>query len=70
VLNRGRKRAPNLCAGDRIIAGLCALFMRRTAAEFETKLLDFQHYYTVMAIARVLGWKDACGPLLPDRCHQ
>src|SRR5678816_4344532 len=28
VLNRGRKRAPNLRATDRIIAGLCALFMR------------------------------------------
>jgi putative transposase len=29
VLNRGRKRAPNLRAADRIIAGLCILFMRR-----------------------------------------
>jgi transposase InsO family protein len=28
VLNRGRKRAPNLCAADRIMAGLCTLFMR------------------------------------------
>src|SRR5215471_11929678 len=28
VLNRGRKRAPKLCAADRIIAGLCTLFMR------------------------------------------
>jgi transposase InsO family protein len=28
VLNRGRKRAPNLHAADRIIAGLCTLFMR------------------------------------------
>jgi putative transposase len=28
ILNRGRKRAPNLCAADRIIAGLCTLFMR------------------------------------------
>jgi transposase InsO family protein len=28
ILNRGRKRAPNLRATDRIIAGLCALFMR------------------------------------------
>ena len=27
VLNRGRKRAPNLRATDRIIAGLCTLFM-------------------------------------------
>jgi putative transposase len=30
VLNRGRKRAPNLGAADRIIAGLCTLFMRPT----------------------------------------
>src|SRR5246127_1431327 len=27
ILNRGRKRAPNLRATERIIAGLCALFM-------------------------------------------
>ena len=30
ILNRGRKRAPNLRTADRIIAGLCALFMRQT----------------------------------------
>ena len=28
ILNRGRKRAPNLRATDRIIAGLCTLFIR------------------------------------------
>ena len=28
ILNRGRKRAPNLRAADRVIVGLCALFMR------------------------------------------
>src|SRR6516165_1122899 len=28
ILNRGRKRAPNLRARDRIIAGLCTLFLR------------------------------------------
>ena len=28
ILNRGRKRAPNLRAADRIIAALCSLFMR------------------------------------------
>jgi hypothetical protein len=28
ILNRGRQRAPNLRATDRIIAGLCTLFMR------------------------------------------
>src|SRR5436309_4887202 len=27
-LNRGRKRAPNLRTADRIIAGLCTLFIR------------------------------------------
>ena len=27
ILNRGRKRAPNLRAADRIIAGLCTLFI-------------------------------------------
>jgi hypothetical protein len=30
ILNRGGKRAPNLRAADRIIAGLCTLFMRPT----------------------------------------
>src|SRR5215471_9010658 len=28
ILNRGRKRSPNLRPADRIIAGLCTLFMR------------------------------------------
>jgi transposase InsO family protein len=27
ILNRGRKRSPNLSAADRVIAGLCTLFM-------------------------------------------
>jgi hypothetical protein len=27
ILNRGRKRAPNLRAAERFIAGLCTLFM-------------------------------------------
>ena len=27
ILNRGRKRAPNLSAGERFIAGLCTLFI-------------------------------------------
>ena len=28
ILHRGRKRAPNLCTADRILAWLCALFIR------------------------------------------
>ena len=30
ILNRSRTRAPNLCAFDRIVAGLCGLLMRPT----------------------------------------
>ena len=30
ILNRGRKRAPNLRAADCVIAGLCTLFMHPT----------------------------------------
>ena len=29
ILNRGRKRAPNLRAADRFITGLCTLFLHR-----------------------------------------
>jgi hypothetical protein len=29
ILNRGRKQAPNLCTADRILAGLCVLFIRQ-----------------------------------------
>ena len=29
ILNRSRKRSPNLRCSDRIVAGLCALLMRR-----------------------------------------
>jgi putative transposase len=28
ILNRGRKRAPNLCSTDRIMVGFCTLFIR------------------------------------------
>ena len=31
ILNRSRHRAPNLRASDRILAGVCALFMRPRA---------------------------------------
>ena len=48
VLNRGRKRAPNLRASDRILAGLCTLLMRparvlRSAVVLKpSTLLNFQ----------------------------
>jgi hypothetical protein len=28
ILNRSRKRSPNLRTSDRVVAGLCVLFMR------------------------------------------
>jgi putative transposase len=52
ILNRGRKRAPNLRAADRIIAGLCTLFMRpvrvlRSAIVLKpSTLLHFRHVLT------------------------
>src|SRR6059036_1863421 len=49
ILNRGRKRAPNLHVFDRIIAGLCTLLMRparvvRSAIVLKpSTLLHFHH---------------------------
>src|SRR5204862_6311795 len=49
ILNRGRKRAPDLRASDRIIAGLCTLLMRparvlRSAIVLKpSTLLHFHH---------------------------
>src|SRR5262245_41037898 len=44
IVNRGRKRAPNLRSSDRIIAGLCTLVMRparvlRSAVVLKTSTL-------------------------------
>src|ERR1019366_2879512 len=52
ILNRGRKRAPNLCAADRILAGMYTLFMRparvlRSAILLKpSTLLHFHHLLT------------------------
>ena len=48
ILHRGRKRAPNLRAADRILAGLCTLFMRparvlRSAIVLKTSTLLHFH---------------------------
>src|SRR2546428_8898993 len=49
ILNRGRKRAPNLRVSDRIVTGLCTLFMRsprvrRSAVALKpSTLLHFHH---------------------------
>src|SRR5213592_443029 len=59
ILNRGRKRAPNLRASDRIIAGLCTLLMRparvlRSAVGSETSTLLHFHKMLIKQEYRLL----------------
>jgi hypothetical protein len=50
ILNRGRKRAPNLRAADRIIAGLCTLFIAPdTRSPFRHCSEDF---YSALSLQR------------------
>ena len=59
ILNRGRKRAPNLRSSDRIIAGLCTLLMRpsrvlRSSVVFETSTLLHFHKMLIQQKYRLL----------------
>ena len=59
VVNRGRKRAPNLRSSDRIIAGLCMLFIRparvvRSAIVLKTSTLLYFHKMLVKQKYRLL----------------
>src|SRR5438445_5154535 len=59
ILNRGRKRAPNLRSSDRIIAGLCTLLMRparvlRAAIVLKTSTLLHFHKMLVQQKYRLL----------------
>src|SRR5215475_5050326 len=59
ILNRGRKRAPNLRSSDRIIAGLCTLFMRparilRSAVVLKTSTLLNFHKMLIQQKYRLL----------------
>src|SRR5437773_4421462 len=59
VLNRGRKRAPNLRASDRIITGLCTLLMRparvlRSAVVLKTSTLLHFHKMLIKQKDRLL----------------
>ena len=52
ILNRGRKRAPNLQASDRIIGGLCTLLMSparvlRSAIALKPATLLHFHIFTL-----------------------
>src|ERR1019366_7798565 len=75
ILNRGRKRAPNLRAADRIIAGLCTLFMHpgrllRVAVVLKPSTLLHLHHALIKRKYRMLfSSKRGCqpGPKGPDR---
>jgi putative transposase len=59
ILNRGRKRAPNLRSSDRIIAGLCTLLMRparvlRSAIVLKTSTLLHFHKMLIQQEYRLL----------------
>ena len=59
ILNRGRKRAPNLRSSDRIIAGLCTLLMRparvlRSAIALKTSTLLHFHKMLIQQKYRLL----------------
>jgi putative transposase len=73
ILNRGRKRAPNLRSSDRIIAGLCTLFIRparvvRSAIVLKTStLLHFhkmlvKHKYSLLFSQKRLRRPGPKGP--------
>ena len=55
VLNRGRKRAPKLRNADRMIAGLCTLFMRRARllrSAIALKPSALLHFHTLLRIRK------------------
>ena len=68
ILNRGRKRAPNLRVSDRIIAGLCTLLMRparilRSSIVLRpSTLLHFHHMLIKRKYRMLFSSKHGCRP--------
>jgi len=68
ILNRGRKRAPNLCTADRILAGLCALCIRparvvRSAVVLKpSTLLHFHSLLRTRKYRKLFSPKRRCRP--------
>src|SRR5262249_10625523 len=71
ILNRGRKRAPKLRAADRIITGLCTLFIRPArfchcveafhSAVFPQSAEATQVLHVVLASAWTSAWPKGAG---------
>src|SRR3974390_3452529 len=68
ILNRGRKRAPNLRAADRIIAGVCTLFMRR--ARVPRLAIVLKPSTRLSESSRRLRFSRACGLVLRGPCSR
>jgi putative transposase len=68
VLNRCRKRSPNLCPSDRVVAGLCAVFIRpgrliRSAIVFKpSTLLSLHRALVQRKYRRLFGSKEPMKP--------
>ena len=75
IVNRGRKRAPNLRVSDRIIAGLCTLLMRparvlRSAIVLRPSTLIHFHHMLIKRKYRLLfspNGKRRPGPKGPEK---
>ena len=73
ILNRGRKRAPNLRSSDRIFAGLCTLLMRparvlRSAIVLKTStLLHFHKMLVQQSIGCCSHRNESVRPVPKDR---
>ena len=71
ILNRSRKRSPNLRPADRVVAGLCALFMRpgrliRSAIVFRpSTLLSLHRALTQRTYRRLFAVPTKPGPKGP-----
>src|SRR3954471_4083402 len=75
ILSRGRKRAPNLRTADRIIAGLCTLFIRPARVLHSAVVLKpstLLHFHTLLRKQKyhiLFSPKRRCrpGPKGPDK---
>ena len=68
ILNRSRQRAPHLCTGDRLVAGLCALLIRpgrllRSAVVVKpSTLLSLHHALKNRKYRRLFSSRRTCTP--------
>ena len=57
ILNRSRHRSPNLRASDRILAGVCALFMRVSRWDGPEKPTLSKRHQKLAVQPRIMGFR-------------